>query len=238
MPLAQDRVVPIAPDVDLSVRLLLGESVAIQIGQLFGIESEQDGARLGLDRPEVATEHRLTSRALGFLQRKLRDLFGAVREVVAPVALVGQKLEQFLIGVVADGDAGERGPITNHVVDQPLIAFPAAGAGLAVREQHDVTDIGIDVANRIEPDREGRVNLGPPIGRNARYGRVDVRPVGLALDRHHGECPLLRVAEHQDSDLVADGKRLGRLTDRLLGHVDLASAPKRVVAHRAGLVHD
>ena len=99
--------------------------------------------------------------AARFLQRELRDLLSPIGEVVATAAGLRDCLQQPGVCVIADRDGRDRGPIGAGFGDQLDVRVLGAGLRFAVREQHHMADIGIDVTDGIQPDLQRRVDLGP-----------------------------------------------------------------------------
>jgi hypothetical protein len=140
------------------------------------------------------------------LQGHARNIFVAHREVIPAAPLVGQEIEEIGIGVFADGDRRKRRAIGQRIVEQPLVAFSGARAGLAVGEKDDVAGVGFGVTDGIEPNRECGEYFGAAIRLNRRDLAVDCLTCRFVADRRQRDNPLLPIVEDDDADLIALGE--------------------------------
>ena len=108
---------------------------------LFDVDAVERRAGRDAHRLEVLLDDRRALDLLGLLDHQPRQIERVVAVVVAAVAELGELLQQVGVGVAADAD-GAQGDLASRICCGQ--AGVVAARRLAVGEQDDVLDLGVD----------------------------------------------------------------------------------------------
>ena len=167
---------------------------------------------------------------LGLQGEDPRNRLGVLGVVEAPAAPLGDVHHQLHVGILADGDGGDRDLVLGHA---PQEAGEVAARHLAVGQEDHV----LEQRRPIEENGVGLLERRIAVGASARldggHGVVDRRPVAGRLDR---EVPdELGVPAHHP-DLVAVVEEVHDEVGGFLGQVELGDLLVGGHRHRARAV--
>ena len=181
----------------------------------------------------LALHHRAADQNRGLLRGDPRNLRAALSEVVPTSTELGEPGQQFGVGVRADRHRGEGDLVLLHAPKEGLV--PAI-ARLAIGQEHDVLQPGIDSRRCLVGSLEGRQNRGAAAALETADPFLN-RPDGIrVLDTRGRDEPLVFRIEGDDSDHVAWLQEPDRLDGGLARHRQLGGLVRPRRRHAAGLV--
>src|SRR5665213_2520742 len=208
--------------------------VTFEPGQGVDVDASEGGIVIELVRGKRYWHDQLVIKALGLLKYRRWNLGNRLGVEVTPLAGEGQRVEQFVIGRVANADGGERDFLAAKQRQKPTVI--RAGFGFfAVGDQDNVLVRSVHGLNQAKAFLHSAQDVGHAEGADPGdlvFQRLEV------LDFRRLNDVVKVAVEGNERDPVSLVQTFHRRDGDFLGDVDLADRRGHGFVHRPGVVHD